>query len=178
MVVDASNLRRRRLSGAVLLAGCLLTIGCGSMRPPEPEPAFMQAQPLNQQALQVALVFGDAADLDLYVTDPVQETVYFANSPSRSGGSLEADRRCDAPAPRVEVVRYEWPRAGRYRVGVDYPERCRAANDPIPFLVIIDAHGQRHERRGTIELGQFQSIVVEAILAPGPDGEPREIEGP
>jgi hypothetical protein len=139
------------------------------MRQPEPAPTSYLAPPLNQQALQVALTFGDAADLDLYVTDPLQETVYFANSPSRSGGRLENDRRCDAPAPRVEVVRFEWPSAGRYRVGVDYPERCRAAKEPIPFLIVVDAHGQRHERRGTIELGQFQSIVVETILAPGPE---------
>jgi hypothetical protein len=139
------------------------------MRRPEPAPMSHLAPPLNQQALQVALTFGDAADLDLYVTDPLQETVYFANSPSRSGGMLENDRRCGAPAPRVEVVRFEWPLAGRYRVGVDYPERCRIAKDPIPFLIVVDAHGQRHERRGTIKLGQFQSIVVETILAPGPD---------
>jgi hypothetical protein len=169
MVVDASNLRRRRLAGTVLLGCSLVAIGCSSLRPPEPEPTGTLPLPRNRQALQVSLVFGDAADLDLYVTDPVQETVYFANSPSRSGGSLEGDRRCDAPAPRVEVVRFEWPSAGRYRIGVDYPERCRAANDPIPFLVVIDAHGQRHERRGMIELGQFQPIVVETILAPGPD---------
>jgi hypothetical protein len=152
-----------------LLCCCAIALGCGSMRTSEAEPLNHSAPPRNGQALQVSLTFGDAADLDLYVTDPLQETVYFANSPSHSGGALESDRRCDAPAPRVEVVRFEWPLAGRYRVGVDYPERCRAAKDPIPFLVVVDAHGQRHERRGTIELGQFLPIVVEAILKPGPD---------
>ena len=119
--------------------------------------------------MQVTLRFGDAADLDLYVTDPLQETVYFANSPSRSGGALESDRRCDSPAPRIEVVRFERPPPGRYRVGVDYPERCRAAKDPIPFLVVVEAQGRRHERRGTIELGQFLPIVLETTLAPGPE---------
>jgi hypothetical protein len=152
-----------------MLYCCAIVLGCGSLRTPEPEPMSHPAPPRNDQALQVTLTFGEAADLDLYVTDPLQETVYYANSPSRSGGVLESDRRCDALAPRVEVVRFEWPPAGRYRVGVDYPERCRAARDSMPFLVVVDAHGQRHERRGTIELGHFLPIVVEVILIPGPD---------
>ena len=36
--------------------------------------------------LRIQLAFDDAADLDLYVTDPLQETVYFANTRSRSSG--------------------------------------------------------------------------------------------
>jgi len=167
--VDAGNLRHRRLRGAGRLCCCVIALGCGSMRTPEPAPIDRSAPPVDRQALQVSLTFGDAADLDLYVTDPLQETVYFANSPSRSGGELEGDLRCDAPAPRVEVVRFEWPLAGRYRIGVDYPERCRAAKEPIPFLVVVESQGQRHERRGEIALGQFQPIVVEAILTPEPE---------
>lgn len=111
-------------------------------------------------------MFGDPADLDLYVTDPAQETVYFANSPSVAGGVLEADRRCDDPAPRSEIVRFAHAPAGAYRVGVDYPERCGMASGPIPFLVVAEAAGLRREARGQIELGRFLVLVLEFELAP------------
>jgi len=114
--------------------------------------------------LAVSLTFGAAADLDLYVTDPHLETVYFANSPSRSGGWLDGDRRCDDEPPRVETVRFERPLPGRYRIGVDYPERCRAFKDPIPFLVRVGGKGLRKEHRATISLGRFEAVVLEFEL--------------
>jgi hypothetical protein len=54
--------------------------------------------------LLVRLAFDDVADLDLFVTDPLQESAYFANTPTRSGGRLLDDRRCSDPSPRVEVT--------------------------------------------------------------------------
>ena len=43
--------------------------------------------------LRFVLAFGEAADLDLFVTGPRQETVYFANTPTAVGGELEVDAR-------------------------------------------------------------------------------------
>ncbi len=97
------------------------------------------------------LAFCEEADLDLYVTDPAQETVYFANAVSAaSGGALEADLRCDAPAP-----------PGRYRVGVDHPGRCGSRRGPVPFVVVAEFGAQRLERRGEVALGQFLPVVLE-----------------
>lgn len=108
------------------------------------------------------LLFGAEADLDLYVTDPFFETVYFANTSSRaSGGALEADRRCDDPVPRVETVRFERPPTGRYRVSVDYPERCGPVRAPVPFRVVVERGAQREERSGEISLGEFLPMVLE-----------------
>jgi len=152
---------------ALLGLACGIALGCGAWRPPEQPPAPPAASAPKAGALEVTLSFGDAADLDLYVSDPLQETVYFANTPTRSGGSLEADRLCKSPGPRVEIVRFERPLPGRYRVGVDYPERCRAAREPIPFLVVIEADGRRHERRSEIALGQFLPIVLEFDVGRG-----------
>ena len=111
--------------------------------------------------LHVSLVFGPEADLDLYVTGPLRETVYFAKPHSRSGGALEADLRCDAPAPRVERVVFPRPLSGRYRVSVDFPERCTDRGAAVPFLVVVEDRGTRRETRGEITFGDFQSIVVE-----------------
>jgi hypothetical protein len=117
-------------------------------------------------ALRVRLAFGSEADLDLYVTDPAYETVYFANTPARSGGRLERDLRCDAPQPRVETVAFEQAPAGRYRVGVDFPERCDGGDDPVAFVVVVESGERRELRRRTIAPGHFVPIVLELDLAP------------
>ena len=129
-------------------------------------------EPEDAGALRVRLAFDDAADLDLYVTDPRQETVYFANTPTRSGGRLASDLRCDAPAPRVEVVDFATPLSGRYRIGVDFPERCKESELPRGqrkqgvFVVRVDRPRAREVgpallRGGVLELGRFEVIVLE-----------------
>ena len=124
-------------------------------------PAAPEA-PAPDAELRVRLVFGREADLDLYVTDPALETIYFGNTPSSaSGGALEADLRCDDPAPRVETVRFARAPAGRYRVGVDHPERCGPGRGPVPFRIIVEGGGLRHERRGEIAPGQFLPAVID-----------------
>lgn len=107
------------------------------------------------------LVFDEAADLDLYVTDPLKETVYFANARSASGGSLAMDLRCDAPAPRVESVRFRTAPAGRYRVGVDFPERCRSGAGLAAFRIVVEAGGRRRETSGEIAFGEYRPLVLE-----------------
>jgi hypothetical protein len=51
----------------------------------QPQPALAPGE------LRVLLVFGGAADLDLFVTTPSQETVYFANSPSHTSADGSRD---------------------------------------------------------------------------------------
>ena len=77
----------------------------------------------DESVLLVQLAFGAEADLDLYVTDPLLETVYFANHESKSGGKISDDVRCDKQAFRIEEIRIEdvWfdaPMPGRYRIGI------------------------------------------------------------
>jgi uncharacterized protein YfaP (DUF2135 family) len=121
----------------------------------------------EQGALLVRLAFDDVADLDLFVTDPQQESVYFANSPSRSGGRLLADRRCSDSAPRVESVYFARPIAGRYRVGVDFHGRCDASSHSRSerkqglYVVQIDHGGRTERREGMVAPGKFEVIVLE-----------------
>ena len=82
--------------------------------------------------------------------------------PTRSGGALERDLRCDAaPGPRVEVIAWSPAPRGRYRVGVDFPERCRPIRAPVPFTVIVEAGGGRRELPGEISFGRFLPTVLE-----------------
>jgi hypothetical protein len=130
--------------------------------------ALARAAPPPDGALRIQLAFGAEADLDLYVTDPQQETVYFANTPSRSGGALEADLRCDAPSPRIERVVFPAPEPGRYRVGVDFPARCdgRRRGGPVALLVVLEHGALRHEQRGVIHPLRFEPVVLEVEIGP------------
>jgi hypothetical protein len=157
---DANPARRRALSA---FGGIALGLGCASA--PAPLAAPVRA-PLGPADLRVQLVFGAGADLDLYLTDPSQETVYYANSPSRvNGGRLEADLRCDAAPPRVETIVFASAPPGRYRLGVDRAETCPGGARLEPFLVSVESPGgKRRELRGEIARGRFLPQVLEFTL--------------
>jgi len=122
----------------------------------------------DRAALSVRLAFGADADLDLYVTDPLEETVYFANSPTRSGGALAADLTCDSPAPRTEVVVFRDPLPGRYRIGIDYSKGCRSPRrsdwSATGWALQLDGPGLDERKSGRIEPLRFESIVLEVLL--------------
>jgi uncharacterized protein YfaP (DUF2135 family) len=110
----------------------------------------------------VTLLWSQSADLDLYVTDPRQETVYFANPASGSGGRLEQDQACGGDtAPSSERVIWQAPPAGRYRVGVDYHTACGRSRRAVAFRVVVDARGRREEATGWLEPAEFRYVVLE-----------------
>lgn len=161
--------------GAAFLAAALA--GCAAPTPRAPSPpdpveldalaATLDAAPPPTGTLRVRLAFADGADLDLFVTDPAQETVYFANSPSRAGGQLERDVRCGDPGPRIETVVFRAAAPGRYRIGVDHPRRCEGAPDgPAPFVVVVDGHGAPETRSGAVGFEVFLPIVLEVDVSP------------
>ncbi len=156
----------RLMLPAVFLAACAPRAAL----PPAP-PLVPQLEPLT--GVSVALVWDAPVDLDLYLTDPTWETVYFANTPSRSGARLLRDTRCDGPAVGASIERAEMavPLAGRYRVGVDFSDLCGAPRAPVSFRVVVDYAGRRAETIGHVRLEEFQPIVVEFELhRPTADG--------
>ena len=167
---------RTLLSGLV----AAFALACASAPPPPPPPPDwnhalrtaaseladrLRAEPIAEGAqVVVRLAFSREADLDLYVTDPPLETVYYANTPARTGGRLEQDRRCDdadAEAVRVETVRFEAAPPGRYRVGVDYPHRCDGGDKVMPYAVSIEANGERNLHAGLARWLDFRAVVTE-----------------
>lgn len=124
----------------------------------------------DPEGLRVRLLFGADADLDLYVTGPQLETVYFANTPTRIGGSLERDVLCDEAAEsRVESVTFPTAPSGRYRVGVDFPERCSRVVGTAPYTVIVEGDGLRREETGEIAFGTFEPVVLEFDYVSNPE---------
>jgi hypothetical protein len=133
------------------------------------EAALAKAPPPADGALRVRLAFGAAADLDLYVTDALEETIYFANERAASGGRLSADARCDTPAPRVEEIVFAEPLPGRYRVGVDYMVyRAKCGEQPpvVAYVLAIDGPQGRRVERGLARRGIFDARILEVVLAP------------
>ena len=109
---------------------------------------------MSDAAIRVVLLWDAPVDLDLYVTDPTMETVYFANRKSASGGVLEKDATCQT-APRREVTTWERAPSGRYRVSLDFIDRCGQDRREIGYRLLVDTGGRRQERTGTVQLARF-----------------------
>lgn len=123
----------------------------------------------------MALAWSAPVDLDLYLTDPTWETVYFANTPSRTGARLLRDVRCrdvvGGESAFVELAGMTDPLPGHYRVGVDFIDACKASHDPVSFRVVATYGDVRRETTGMIRLEEFAPIVVEFELRrTGPEG--------
>ena len=111
--------------------------------------------------MSVELSFGADVDLDLYVTGPLSETVYFANHTSKSGGEIIGDIRCDSEGPHVEKVIYKTPLPGRYRVGVDFPDRCSGEPAPTAYAARVLHPGEELRKSGSVLFEQFDVSVLE-----------------
>ena len=178
----SGSCRRNSLVSCAALS-VLLSVGCGdteasrleaerALLARSSELAEMLTLPLGSDAthgdaLVFRLAFGQEADLDLYVTDPLLETVYFANHRTTTGGEIVRDIRCEDTGPRVEEVRFEHPYPGRYRVGVDNPARCDGERAPAAFAVSVAGAGVSHHVQGAAPVEQFQLIVLEFELTDG-----------
>lgn len=128
------------------------------------EAALAMTAPVANGALRIWLAFGAAADLDLYVTDPRDETIYFANERAAAGGRLVADARCESPAPRIEEVVFAAPQPGRYRVGVDYMtyrDQCGGQPPVVAYVIAIDGPQGRRIERGLARRGIFDARRLE-----------------
>ena len=175
---------RTNISLTLTLLCGLLACGVDRFEPPPPRepPAWTPAdrQTANALGLHVAalpsadgpaltirLAFDSTVDLDLYVTGPSRETIYFGNSSSRSGGGLVEDQTCSntGGAVRVEEIAFPRPSIGSYRIGVDFPEACDVDDSVAPFALAVDHAGRREIRTGLAELHIFQPVVVEESVA-------------
>ncbi len=116
--------------------------------------------------VRVSLVWDNRNDLDLHVTAPSGEVIYFGRRQSRCGGMLDVDRNVQGETTTpVENVR--WARGaapeGEYEVRV----RNYRFHDPVaptPFRVEIECGGELFFHEGVIspggQTGEDSDVVV------------------
>ena len=142
---------------AIALPGCVSDEAA-------PLPTRLPPPPRQASGLQIRLGFGAEADVDLFVTDPDLETVYFGNNPSRGGGVLERDLRCGGPEPRTEVVKLRKATPGPYRVGIEYARSCTFRARSVTYSVEARAAGLEWNAEAEIAPGEFQNRALEFEL--------------
>jgi hypothetical protein len=104
--------------------------------------------------VQVTLTWNNTSDLDLWVTDPYGEKIYYLNSTSASGGQLDVD---DINGYGPENI--FWPTGGapegRYTVQVDYYSGIGTAY----YTVLIQVNGRATQYTGYISEDQTVYIA-------------------
>ncbi|PAP75481.1 hypothetical protein BSZ37_02975 [Rubrivirga marina] len=114
--------------------------------------------------VQVTLKWTNTADLDLYVSDPTGETIYYGQPTSSSGGQLDVDDT-DGEGPKNVF----WPTGqaprGTYAVSVDH----YSGPSPASFTVLVQAFGHTRTFSGSVANGE--RVFVTAF---SPDGIARQ----
>lgn len=111
--------------------------------------------PANGQ-IQIELNWEGAADLDLHVTDPYGETVYYFRPFNQSGGAYQDDRECFNNNGQSERVVYGsgFAAAGLYQVSIHYFHPCGDARD-IRWNLNVTADNRSENYSGTIKPGEY-----------------------
>ena len=141
------------LIGAVVLGGVL--IFSGTIPAPDWLPDWFPRQSGGQPGgttvvdgvevgtgdVRVTLTWNTSADIDLHVTDPMGQEIYYGNRQASSGGQLDVDANggCSND-PTVENIFWPTGRApnGVYQVRVDYFSACGAGTTNYEVTVNID----------------------------------------
>ena len=101
----------------------------------------------------VYLTWDTTADIDLHVTDPNGEEIFFGHSSSASGGQLSADNGNPCPAIVGEPERIFWPTGvaphGRYVITVEYYRQCNNEG-ATNWNVIVLVDGKKSVFSGVI----------------------------
>jgi hypothetical protein len=113
--------------------------------------------------VQVTLTWQTNDDIDLYVTDPNGETIYYMNDISTTGGELDRDNLCsDMIIGRPENI--YWPEggapSGSYSVQVNYFDPCEAEH-PVNWTVRVIIKGAVQTFTGTLTQDEeFQDVTT------------------
>jgi hypothetical protein len=113
--------------------------------------------------VQVTLTWQAEVDVDLYVTDPAGDTVYYGNRSVLSGGELDRDNMCgDFEWGRPENV--YWPQAGApagtYTVKVRYYGSCGSEDPTVAWTVRVIVGGTAQSFTGVLAPYDEQTVTT------------------
>lgn len=116
--------------------------------------------------VQVTLIWNSTNDLDLWVTDPKGEKIFFGYPSSFSGGELDvdanADCREDVTSQPVENIFWRVGSAplGEYTVEVNYFKQCEPVAE-TSFFVLLRVDGKTQEFQSTLHSpGETVKIIT------------------
>ncbi len=113
-------------------------------------------QGLGTGDIQITLRWASTDDLDLAVTDPAGETVFFGNPMIPSGGELDVDANAAcAGTTQTPIENIFWPVSaappGEYSVTVNLFTRCDGSSGPVPFELRLLVQGEVETIEGVVD---------------------------
>jgi hypothetical protein len=91
--------------------------------------------------VQVSVAWDAPTDVDLHVTDPADEEIYFANTTSASGGTLDLDSNAACSIDNINNENITWPvngaPAGSYSVDLVYYSACSQAQTNYTVTIFV-----------------------------------------
>jgi uncharacterized protein YbjQ (UPF0145 family) len=143
------------------------------MNPLELDPEFgkrLQREGGATGELRISLLWNNKNDLDLHVTPPSGEEIYFGHKKSRCGGELDVDMNVHGnsttPIENVYWAHGSAPR-GRYQVAVKQ-FKCRDGNTRTPFRIEVVAAGKVTHYEGVVDGETMQGACVFDYAGPVP----------
>ncbi|OKH35444.1 hypothetical protein NIES2119_20760 [[Phormidium ambiguum] IAM M-71] len=126
---------------------------------------------LGTGVIQSTLRWSTTDDLDLSVTDPSGQRVFYQNKKVASGGELDVDSNADCQDTITNPVENVfWPATGappgNYVVRVNLYKRCATQQGPIPFRLRLLVQGRTQELTGTVDANK-QTVSFPVSLAAG-----------
>ena len=134
-----------------------------------PELTSTRVQTLGTGDVQVTLLWDSVNDLDLWVTDPAGETIFYSHDRSASNGELDVDANpgCGG-VTSSPVENIFWPTGdapqGTYKVSVQYFRVCQpAAWTPFTIRLLVDGQIQTFEGAASTEneLIEITTFIVQ-----------------
>lgn len=129
---------------------------------PTPEPTATRVATLGTGDVQVTLLWDSVNDLDLWVTDPAGETIYFDHKYSASNGELDVDANpaCNNKTT-TPVENIFWPSngapRGMYQVSVHFFKVCQPdARTPFTVRLLVNGETQTFEDVAEVENGLME----------------------
>jgi uncharacterized protein YbjQ (UPF0145 family) len=143
------------------------------MNPLELDPEFgkrLQREGGATGELRISLLWNNRNDLDLHVTPPSGEEIFFRHKKSRCGGELDVDMNVGGdsttPIENVFWAHGSAPR-GRYQVSVKQYS-CRDGNNRTPFRIEVVAAGRVTHYEGVVDGETMQRACVYDYTGPQP----------
>ncbi|MFB2835849.1 hypothetical protein [Floridanema evergladense] len=111
---------------------------------------------LGTGVIQTTLRWSTKDDLDLAVTDPSGQTVFYRNKKVASGGQLDVDSNAGCQNTITNPVENVfWPSTGappgNYLVRVNLYQRCATQTGQIPFRLRLLVQGRTQELTGNVD---------------------------